>query len=354
MRASGHGYFLERPGAALTARHFDLAGPGPGEALVEVLACGLCHTDLAFANGSVQPRHPLPLVLGHEAVGTVTAAGDGAAHLVGRQVIVPAVLPCGACAFCRAGRGNACPEQKMPGNDIHGAFATHVAVPAGPLVPLDGLPDFIDRRELSVVADAVSTAYQALRRAGLETGDAVVVVGGGGVGGFVVQIAHALGARVVLCDVDAERLRVMAPHGAEHTVDVRDRAPQEVRKAIAAVVRSWNVPTLRTRIVECSGTPSGQVLAFGLLGRGATLVLVGYTPEAVELRFSNLMAFDASVHGTWGCPPDVYPEVLALLAERRIRIGPFVEHAPMSRVNDLLDAMAHHRLRARMVLDPQQ
>lgn len=350
MPLTARAYFLDAPGAPLVCRNLPLPDPGPGEAIVQVLACGLCHTDLGFASGAVPTKHALPLVLGHEVVGTVVAAGDGAASLEGARVIVPAVLPCGTCAFCRAGRGNACPDQKMPGNDIHGGFATHMLVPAAPLVPLKGTSG--DLRDLSVVADAVSTAYQAVRRSGLEGGDAAIVVGGGGVGGFVVQIARARGARVIVCDVKADRLELMSRHGAEKTVDVSNRTPQEVRKEIAGITRGWGVPSLGTRIFECSGTKPGQVLAFGLLSRGATLVQVGYTPETVEVRLSNLMAFDATVHGTWGCPPEAYPDVLTLIADGQLAVAPFVEYAPMSALNQLLDDMAHHRLGARMVLDP--
>jgi len=348
------GYFLEAPGAPLAVRELPLSSPGPGEALVEVLACGLCHTDLAFASGSVPTRHALPLVLGHEVVGTVISAGAAFASLVGRKVLVPAVLPCGTCEYCRSGRGNACPDQKMPGNDVHGGFASHLLVPAAPLVTVD---DFVaterDARELSVVADAVSTAYQATRRAALREGDAAFVVGGGGVGGFVTQIAHALGARVALCDVAPDRLELLSAYGAESTIDLRDRNPQDVRKQFGILARDWHVSPLRIRIFECSGTAQGQTLAFSLLGRGATLVQVGYTPEPVTVRLSNLMAFDATVHGTWGCPPEVYPEVLHMIAGGRVAIRPFVEHAPMSTLNDLLHAMAGHALRSRMILDPR-
>jgi 6-hydroxycyclohex-1-ene-1-carbonyl-CoA dehydrogenase len=344
-------YFLETPGAPLVARPLALPDPGPGDALVEVLACGLCHTDLGFADGSVRPNHALPLVLGHEVVGRVIAAGPRTRIAVGTQVIVPAVLPCGTCAFCRAGRGNACPDQKMPGNDIHGGFATHMLVPAAPLVPLPAGGNG-DVRALSVVADAVSTAYQAVRRADVQPGDLVIVVGGGGVGGFVVQIAHALGARVAVCDVKADRLTLMQQHGAEIAIDVTGTTPQDARKAIAAATRGWSVPSLRTRIFECSGTKPGQLLAFAQLARGATLVQVGYTPETVDVRLSNLMAFDATIHGTWGCPPEAYPDVLALIAGGQLAVAPFVDYAPMSSLNALLDDMAHHRLGARMVLDP--
>ena len=353
MAIEGIGYSLEAPGSPLARRGLRVAGPGPGEAVVEVLACGLCHTDLGYADGSVPPRHPLPLTLGHEVVGTVVAGGAGALGLVGRQVIVPAVLPCGQCAFCRAGRGNACPDQKMPGNDVDGGFATHLVVPAAPLVPLETAPPGFDVRELSVVADAVSTAYQAVRRSGLQAGDSAFVVGAGGVGAFVAQIARALGARVVACDVRRDRLDLVAAHGAERVVEIGERPAAELRKEVHRAARDWAVPSLRWRIFECSGTTAGQALAFALLARAATLVQVGYTPRPVELRFSNLMAFDATVHGTWGCPPDAYPEVLRLIFDGRVAIRPFVDHAPMSRVNELLEDMAHHRLARRMVLDPR-
>jgi 6-hydroxycyclohex-1-ene-1-carbonyl-CoA dehydrogenase len=353
MGVSAAGYFLETPGRPLVRRDLDVAAPAPGEVVVEVLACGLCHTDLGFAEGSVAPRHALPLVLGHEIVGTVVAAGRGVERLAGRRVLVPAVLPCGDCAFCRAGRPNACPAQKMPGNDVDGGFATHVLVPGAPLVDLEGAPAGIDLRELSVVADAVSTAYQAVRRSGLAAGDAAIVVGAGGVGGFLVQIARALGARVLALDVRGDRLEALAAHGAEAGVEVGARTPQELKKEVHGRLRSWEIPSVRFRIFECSGTPAGQTLAFALLARAATLVLVGFTPQSVEVRLSNLMAFDATVHGSWGCPPDAYPEVLRLIYAGAVALSPFLAPAPMSRLNELLGDMAHHRLSRRMVLDPR-
>jgi 6-hydroxycyclohex-1-ene-1-carbonyl-CoA dehydrogenase len=321
--------------------------------VVEVLACGLCHTDLGFASGAVPTRHDLPLILGHEVVGTVVKAGEGFAPLVEQRVIVPAVLPCGECELCRMGRGNACPKQKMPGNDIHGGFGTHLVVPGGPLVPLDpSIPD--DKvAALSMVADAVSTAYQAVVRSGLESGDAAIVVGAGGVGGFIAQIARARGARVLCLDRDPERLRLVARHGAEAVLEVGDKAPKDLRREVRGLLKEWTVPSHRWRIFEASGSPQGQVLAFSLLGRAATLLQVGYTEKTVEVRLSNLMAFDATVHGTWGCPPESYGEVLRLVAEGALDLDPFVAYGPMSNLNRYLEDMAHHRLGQRMVLDPR-
>lgn len=345
-------YFLDQPARPLVHRSLSLDDPGPGEVVVEISACGLCHTDLSFAGGSVSPRHPLPLVLGHEITGRVVAAGEGAERLMGRPVLVPAVLPCGECDFCLAGRANACPRQKMPGNDIHGGFASHVVVPAGPLVTLDEVPASVSLETLSVVADAVATAYQAVLRSGLGEGDAAFVVGAGGVGGFVIQIAAALGARVAACDVARERLDSAAHYGAEHVVEVGGRDPREVKKELKRVAGEWGVPSFRHRIFEASGTADGQLLAYSLLGPAATLLQVGYTFDKVTLRLSNLMAFDATVHGTWGCPPDAFPAVLEMIGSGRVVLDPFVDHAPMSELNKLLDDMAHHRLTKRMILHP--
>ncbi len=351
MRAEA--YVLLAANQPLVHKSIDLELGSDGDAIVEVAACGLCHTDLGFQNGSVAPKKGLPIVLGHEIVGKVVAARGAHEALVGKRVLVPAVMPCGKCAFCRAGRGNACPAQKMPGNDIDGGFATHVIVPADALVLVDDTPANVDWRELSVVADAVSTAYQAIRRAALTKGDLAIVVGAGGVGGYAIQIAAALGARVITCDVSADRLTMLQQFGAERAIDVKGRAPKDVRKEVQAIAKEWGIPSVAHRIFECSGTPDGQLLAFTLIGPASTMVQAGYSPKPVEVRLSNLMAFDATIHGTWGCPPDAYAEVLRLIYEGKVQISPFVEHAPMSRIDALLDDMAHHRLVKRVVFDPR-
>lgn len=346
-------WLLTDPRQKLEASTLDLGDLEPGEAIVEVAGCGVCHTDLGFADGSVRPNHPLPLVLGHEAVGRVVAAGPGAEDLRGCDVLVPAVLPCGSCAYCDAGRGNACLNQKMPGNDIHGGFATHMRVPAAPLVRLDDAPVSFDLRQLSVVADAVSTAWQAAVRAEIGLGDAVMVIGaGGGVGGYAVQIAATLGARVIACDVRQGPLDLMKNYGAEETVCMADVEPRALRKKVQAIARDWGVPSINWKILECSGHPDGQLAAFSLIGRASTLVQVGFTPRKVELRLSNLMAFDATIHGTWGCPPAAYPAVLEHIYNGNIQIEPFVDYAPLSDVNRVLGKMADHTLTKRMILVP--
>jgi 6-hydroxycyclohex-1-ene-1-carbonyl-CoA dehydrogenase len=352
MNVRADAWVLEKAGQPLARKSIELS-PGEMDVVVEVEACGLCHTDLGFADGSVAPRHALPLVLGHEIAGVVTSSGAArGSDLVGKRVLVPAVMSCGDCAFCRAGRGNACLRQTMPGNDANGGFATHLVAPAASLVVLDGAPATMRTDALGVVADAVSTAYQAARRAWLDTGDVAFVIGGGGVGGFAAQIARALGAHVLVCDVDATRLERLSALGIE-TVNVGGRDPKDVRKQLHARAKEWGVPSIAWRIFECSGTTSGQLLAYALLSNASTVVFVGYTREMVSVRLSNLMAFDATAHGSWGCPRERYPDVLDLIYRGAVVLEPFIERAPMSRINEHLSALAEHRLDRRLVLDPR-
>jgi 6-hydroxycyclohex-1-ene-1-carbonyl-CoA dehydrogenase len=332
---------------------------GPGEVVVEVAGCGVCHTDLGFFNGDVPTRHPLPLTLGHEISGRVVEAGPGAEPWVGRAVVVPAVIPCGECAACLAGRGSVCPHQIFPGNDVHGGFASAVRVPARGLCGVPDLADAsvnpgkVDLAALSVIADAVSTPYQAIRRAGLAAGDLAVFVGAGGIGGFGIQIAAALGAAAVAIDISQPRLDRMAAAGAVATLRADVLDGKALRRAVRDVADAHGVPTWRTRIFETSGTPAGQTTAFGLLGPGSLLSVVGFTPARVELRLSNLMAFDAVAQGNWGCLPEHYPAVVDLVLSGKVRLGPFVEHRPLARINETFAEFHSGGLSRRVVLVPE-
>ena len=121
----------------LSRAEFNPFPPGPDEVVVEIAGCGVCHTDLGYYYDGVRTKHALPLTLGHEISGRVIDAGADAVAWMDRAVIVPAVIPCGTCDVCRRGKSTICPNQKMPGNDIHGGFATHVVVPARGLCPVD-------------------------------------------------------------------------------------------------------------------------------------------------------------------------------------------------------------------------
>jgi 6-hydroxycyclohex-1-ene-1-carbonyl-CoA dehydrogenase len=320
VTTSPYGLFLTAP-RELDLRPLARPTLQRGEALVRVAGCGLCHTDIGFYSGAVRTKHALPLVLGHEISGVVEDVAGDSPPIVGRQVLIPAVMPCGTCDLCQGGRPLACQHQVMPGNDIHGGFASHVVVPADMLVPLpDDLGPY-SLAELSVIADAVTTPYQAIQRACVNAGDLVVVIGIGGIGTYAVQIARALGAHVAAIDVDEDKIRRAALLGAAWQFDPRETDGRAIRKTLLA---ESGVSTARWRILEMSGTAAGQELAWSLLPPAGTLGIVGFTMDKVSVRLSNLMALDATAFGNWGCAPARYPDVVNLVLSGRVQVKPFV------------------------------
>lgn len=325
--------------------------PGEDEVLVRVAGCGVCHTDIGFWKDGVPTRAELPLTLGHEVAGTVVEAGASFADLVGREVIVPAVIPCGDCDLCRQGRGNICRKQLMPGNDMDGGFADFIKVPRRGLCVVEERTGF-ELAELSVIADAVTTPYQAVVRSGLREGDLAVVVGVGGVGTYCAQVAAALGGRVVAIDVDAAKLAAVADHGPGLTIDASQADFRTIRGQVKDAAREWGCTSHSWKIFECSGHPAGQGTAFGLMTYASTLIVVGFTLAKTELRLSNLMAFDGTVQGTWGCKPELYPEALDLVTSGRIALKPFVETFPLAEGPAVLQRVADHAGHRRAILVP--
>ena len=129
----------------------------------------------------------------------------------------------------------------------------------------------------------------------LTAGDVAIVVGSGGVGSFVVQIANALGARVLACDIIQERLQLIGDYGAAQTINLTNLDPKELRKQARAFAKG--VPTLKLKIFECSGSAPGQTTAYGLLERGATMLQVGYTPNPINVRLVEPDGFRR--HNSW-------------------------------------------------------
>jgi len=318
----------------LEMREFESPVPSPGQVSIRVAGCGLCHTDIAFYDGSVKPRHELPLILGHEITGTVESAPAPFAHLTGRDVLVPAVIPCDECALCRGGRDTACSAQIMPGNDVHGGFASHVVVPGRHVIPLGADRGDYSLPELAVIADAVTTPYQALARAQVGPGDVVVVIGTGGIGSYAVQIGRALGAAVAAVDIDPRKLERVSRYGARWTFDARTTDSKTVRQRL---LDEGFLNTAAWRIFEMSGTAAGQEFAWKLLPPAGTLGVIGFTMDRPSIRLSNLMALDATAFGSWGCSPRLYPAALDLVTSGRVTIGPFVDVHPLDRAPDLFE-----------------
>lgn len=332
-----------------------MAEPNAAEVVVAVAGCGVCHTDLGFYYDGVRTNSALPLTLGHEISGHVVAAGVGSEAWIGKAVIVPAVLPCGECDLCQRGLQPICRAQKMPGNDIQGGFASHIVVPGRGLCVVDEArlaSVGLSLAQVSIVADALTTPYQAVRRAGVAPGSLAIVVGAGGVGGYCVQLAHAFGAQVVAIDVDDDKLSAVAQHGAALTLSARKFDAKALKTAINDFAKQSGLRRTEWQIFECSGSAAGQLSAYSLLVHGATLSVVGFTMDKVEVRLSNLMAFDARALGNWGCPPEYYPAALELVLSGKVALAPFVEQHPLDSINEIFPAVHRHDIKKRVVLTP--
>ena len=354
MQIDAHRWLMKAVNTPLERAAFD-AAPGPGEVSVAVAGCGVCHTDLGYFYDGVRTKHALPLALGHEVSGRVVACGAGAENWAGKAVIVPAVLPCGECDLCRRGLGTICVQQKMPGNDIQGGFASHIVVPGRGLCEVDEArltKAGLTLAEVSIVADALTTPYQAVRRAGVTPGSLAIVVGAGGVGGYCVQVARAFGASVVAIDVDETKLAAIAQHGAALTLNSRSLESKVIKHTIFDFAKQNGLRSTEWFIFECSGSAPGQLTAYSLLVHGATLSVVGFTMDRIEVRLSNLMAFDARAIGNWGCPPESYPAALDLVLEGKVAIKPFVEMHPLGDINRVFAAVHHREIGKRAVLTP--
>jgi len=355
MGAKAVRWMMTQTGQPMVPMEFDIGAPGPDEVLIEIAGCGVCHTDLGYYYDGVRTKHELPLCLGHEISGHIIETGSDELWYTDRAVIVPAVIPCGRCDACLRGKSTICPNQKMPGNDIHGGFATHIIVPARGLCVVDEhrlQAAGIDLADLSVIADAVTTPYQAVVQAGVAKGDLVIVNGIGGVGGYCAQIAAAVGGVVVAIDVSDEKLAAIGKHCAALTLNAKTMSARDIKVAIQAFAKERHLRLTEWIIFECSGTKAGQETAFSLLNHGATLAVVGFTMDKVEVRLSNLMAFHARALGNWGCPPELYPAALELVLDGRVKIGEFVEKHPLKDINKVFEDVHAGKVKRRAVLVP--
>ncbi|GIW52175.1 MAG: alcohol dehydrogenase [Gemmatimonadales bacterium] len=306
--------------------------PGPGEALVRVAACGLCHTDLHYIDHGVRTFKTPPLILGHEASGTIAALGPGVeAWSEGDPVLIPAVLSCGKCVYCRAGRENLCRNLAMLGNHIDGAYAEYITVPASELVRV---PPGLALDQVCVVADAVSTPYHAVTRRGrVRPGQAVAVVGCGGVGLNAVQCAVVAGASVIAVDKNEARLSLARELGAAQTFNpdsVSDPERELRRLSDGGVDVAF----------EAVGSAATVRLAFAALKPGGRLVVIGYLAAEVALSAARLMFFELEIVGSLGCGAGEYPEILRLVQAGKIKLAPVVSGTlPLGEINDGLERL---------------
>jgi S-(hydroxymethyl)mycothiol dehydrogenase len=307
--------------------------PGPGEALVRVQACGVCHTDLHYREGAI--NDDFPFLLGHEAAGRVEAVGEGVHNVApGDYVVLAWRAPCGDCRSCRRGRPWYCfasrnatqPMTLTDGTPLTaalgiGALAELTLVAAGQAVKVDPAA----RPEAAgLIGCGVMAGFgAAINTGGVRRGDAVAVIGCGGVGDAAIAGAALAGAReVIAVDIDARKLEWARRFGATHTVDASREDPVEA-------VRRFTGGTGADVVVEAVGSAETYRQAFFARDLAGTLVQVGVPDPAmtVELPMIELFGRGGALKSSWygDClPTRDFPMLVDLYLSGRLDLDGFV------------------------------
>jgi 6-hydroxycyclohex-1-ene-1-carbonyl-CoA dehydrogenase len=320
------------PNQPLKLEEVETPAPKPGEILVKVAACGVCHTDLHYLDHGVPTYKKPPMILGHECSGTVAELGEGVETFKkGDKLLLPAVLTCGVCDFCRTGRENICEKMIMFGNHVDGAYAEYVIAPAKDVFRL---PEEIPLQEGSIIADAISTPFHAVKNRGeVRPGDTVVVFGCGGIGVNVVQVAAAAGGTVIAVDISEAKLEWAKKLGATYTLNPSkvEKLGKEVRKLTGGGADI---------AFEAIGKPETIQAAFGTLRKGGRLVVVGFSAEDIKLSAARIMFFEMEVVGSLGCRPVDYPRLIEMARVGKIKVADLVTHKlPLADINEALDML---------------
>jgi propanol-preferring alcohol dehydrogenase len=325
---------LEAARAPVVVKTLAVPDPAPGEVLIRMEACGICHSDL-FVAGLERP--PLvPLVLGHEGIGRVESAGPGVTSVAAgdRVGITFLASTCGVCEWCQTGRERYCPRQKNSGYSLHGVLAGYACVPAQHLVRV---PDSLPANAAAPLCCAGWTAYGAVREAGLGAGQTLALFGMGGLGHLAVQYARHRGLRVAAVDLSEEKLAQARSLGAEialPAVDAARRLQKEHGGVDAAVVFA---PA--TAAVE---------EAFRALKRTGTLVLVALVNERFALPMIDAVLKGITVRGSFlGTRADL-EEVFRLAESGTVR--PETHTHALDAVPDLFAKMHKGELMGRAVI----
>ncbi len=308
---------------------------GADDILVKVAACGICHTDLHYLDHNTPTYKPPPMILGHEPSGHVAEAGAKVKKFKeGDRVLIPAVLTCGHCDFCRTGKENICTDMTMLGNHINGAYAEYISVPAKDICHL---PEDIPLEEGSIIADAISTPYHAVvNRAQVKPGDTVVVFGCGGIGINIVQMAAAVGGSVIAVDVLDKKLEMAKEFGASAVINPTkvEKLGKEVKKMTGGGADI---------AIEAIGNPETIQAAFGTIRKGGRLVVVGFSGKNIEVSAGKIMFFEMEIVGSLGCRPVDYPKIIEMARLGKIKVKELVTNRfALEDINNAFDLLRTH------------
>jgi len=311
------------------------------EALIKIAACGVCHTDLHYLEGVPTFKKP-PLILGHEASGIVIKVGEKVTKVKENdRVLIPPVLTCGTCYNCRIGRENLCRNIVMIGNSIDGAYAEYTKIPAKDLIKL---PTEIPLEEASIISDAMSTPFHALKnRANVRPGDSVVIYGVGGVGLNAVQIAAALGAFVIAVDKVEEKLQHARDLGASETINV------DVEDPVKAVRRITGGGA--DVAVEAIGIPEVMRMAYDSVRWGGRAVIVGYSHKDLTISAARLMFREIEIFGSLGCRIVDFPPLVDMIRRGKLKLL-VSNKMPLNQINEALEMLKNGKVKTRAIVIP--
>ncbi len=315
--------------------------PGPGQVLVRMEACGLCHTDIHAAHGDWPVKPAPPFVPGHEGVGIVERLGEGVtARQVGDRVAIPWLgHACGHCDHCVSGWETLCEQQQNSGYSVDGAFAEYAVADAQYVV---AVPEGISSLDAAPLTCAGVTTYKAIKVGHVRPAERVAVFGVGGLGHLAVQYARIVGGIVVAVDVDETKLQLARSLGADHTVNAATEDPVAALEALGGV----DVAVVTAVI------PAVFEQAFAALRRGGRLVCVGLPPETdgpMSLPIFPTVLKGISVIGSIVGTREDLAEVFDLHAHGRTKV--VAESRKLDEVNEAIDEVLHGRAAARLVFE---
>ena len=327
------GVIASAKGAAVELRDILVPDPGPGEVLVRVKACGVCHTDLHYREGAI--NDDFPFLLGHEASGTVEAVGDGVDNVAtGDFVVIAWRAPCGTCRSCLRGRPWYCfasqnaknPMTLADGTPLSpalgiGAFTELTLVAAGQAVKVD--PKASPEAAGLIGCGIMAGLGAAINTGGVSRGDSVAVIGCGGVGDAAIAGARLAGAHTIIAvDIDPRKLQWARDFGATHTINASETDPvEEIRNLTGG--NGVNVA------IEAVGNPRTFEQAFYARDHAGTVVLVGVpSPDMkIELPLLDVFGRGGSLKSSWygDCLPSRdFPMYIDLYLQGRLDLERFV------------------------------
>jgi L-iditol 2-dehydrogenase len=290
----------------------------PGEVLVRVEACGICGSDVHGYDGSSGRRIP-PIVMGHEAAGTVAALGEGVVgYAVGDRVTFDSTVYCGECVYCKRGLINLCDSRQVIGVSCgdyrrHGAFAEFVAVPQRIVYHLPANLSFAE----AAMLEAASVALHAVRVSEVHGGETALVIGAGMIGLLTLQAARAAGcARVLIADVDETRLKMAAQVGADETLY---SSGAELIAKVSELTGGLGVDAA----YEAVGRNETVTATIDCTRKGGTVTLIGNIQPEVTLPLQKVVTRQIRLQGSCASAGE-YPQAIELIAGGRMQVRPLI------------------------------